>query len=136
MTLLVFLGSGVSSSLGSHRDASLRSDLTLVAGKKGDQFSAGNHLVALEVDEAPFDGGAVNVVSTHTSNGVGVGIGCGERHKTISPALTSAQDRSDGLRPLRRLRQAHSIVNMIFATHYDTHFHYAYCVSVLFIAII
>lgn len=40
VTLRVFVGSVEPRSRGSHRDASLRSDLALVASKKGDHSSA------------------------------------------------------------------------------------------------
>lgn len=86
------------STLGSPREASLRSDLALMASKKRDQSSARNHLVALEVDEAPFNRVEVNVVSTDARNGVGVGICCCDGHLTISPTLISVQYRSDSLR--------------------------------------
>lgn len=56
MTLRVFVSGVETISPESHRDASLRSDLALVAGEKGDQSSAGNHLLALEVDEARSTG--------------------------------------------------------------------------------
>ncbi len=98
MTLRVFVSGVETISPGSHRDASLRSDLALVAGEKGDQSSAGNHLLALEVDEAPFDRVEVNVASTDASKGVGVDISCCDGHLTISPSLISALDHSDSLR--------------------------------------
>ena len=53
MTLRVFVASVEPSTPGSPLEASLRSDLALVASKKRDQSSVGNHLLALEVDEAP-----------------------------------------------------------------------------------
>lgn len=96
--LRVFVSGVETISPGSHRDASLRSDLALVAGEKGDQSSAGNHLLALEVDEAPFDRVEVNVASTDASKGVGVDISCCDGHLTISPSLISALDHSDSLR--------------------------------------
>ena len=74
-------------SLVSHGDASFRSQLTLVAGEKGDRSSAGNHLPALEVDEAPFDWVQDNVVFTDARNAVRVDIGCSDGHLTTSPTL-------------------------------------------------
>ena len=47
-----------------------------MASKKLDQSSAGNHLLALEVDEAPFDRVEVNVVSIDASKGVAVDVRC------------------------------------------------------------
>lgn len=46
-----------------------------MAGEKGDQSSAGNHLLALEVDEASIDRVEDNVVSTDASDGIGVDVG-------------------------------------------------------------
>ena len=77
-----------------------------MAGEKGEQSSAGNHLLALEVDEAPFDRVEVNVVSTDASNGVGVDIRCCDGHLTISPALISALNRSGSLRRLHGLHRS------------------------------
>lgn len=77
-----------------------------MASKKRDQSSAGNHLLALEVDEAPFDRVEVNVVSTDASNGVGVDICCCDGHLTISPTLISAEDRRDSLRRLNGLHRS------------------------------
>jgi len=86
MTLRVFVTGVEPSTPGSPREASLRSDLALMASKKRDQSSAGNHLLALEVDEAPFDRVEVNVVSPDASNGVGVDICCCDGHLTIFSA--------------------------------------------------
>ena len=94
MTLRVFVGSVEPSTQGSPQEASLRSDLALMASKKPDQSSAGNHLLELEVDETPFDLVEVNVVSTDANNGVGIDICCCDRHLIISPTLISAEDRS------------------------------------------
>lgn len=98
MALRVFISGVKPSTLGSPREASLRSDLALMASKKRAQSSTGNHLLALEVDEAPFNRVEVNVISTGASNGVGVGICCCDGHLTISPTLISVQYRSDSLR--------------------------------------
>ena len=105
MTLRVFVSGIKPSTAGSPRKASLRSDLALMARKKRDQSSAGNHLLALEVYEAPFDRVEVNVVSTDASNVVGVDIGSGDGHLTFYPTLISAQDRSDSLRRLHGLHR-------------------------------
>ena len=106
MTLRVLVSGFKPSTLGSPREASLRSDLPLMASKKGDQSSAGNHLLALEVDEAPFDRVEVNVVSTDASKGIGVDICCCDGHLTISPTLISPEDRSDSLRRLNGLHRS------------------------------
>ena len=106
MTLRVLVSGFKPSTLGSPREASLRSDLPLMASKKGDQSSAGNHLLALEVDEAPFDRVEVNVVSTGACKGIGVGVCCCDGHQTISPTLISAEDRSDSLRRLNGLHRS------------------------------
>ncbi len=103
MTLRVFVSGVKPSTPGSPLEASLRPDLALVASKKRDQSSAGNHLLAFEVDEAPFNQVEVNVVSTDASNGVGVDICCCDGHLTISPTLISAEDHSDSLRRLNGL---------------------------------
>ena len=103
MTLRVFVAGVEPSTPGSPLEASLRSDLTLVADKKDDQSSAGNHLLALLMDEAPFDRVDVNVVSPDASKGVGVDICCCDGHLSISPPLISAEDRSDSLRRLNGL---------------------------------
>ena len=97
MTLGVFVTGVEPSTPRCPREASLRSDLALMASKKRDQSLAGNHLLALEVDEAPFDRVEVNAVSTDASNAVGVDICCCDGHLTISPTLISAEDRSDSL---------------------------------------
>lgn len=70
----VFVSGVEPSSPGSPLEASLRSNLALMASKKRDQSSAGNYLLALEVYEAPFDRIEVNVVSTDASNAVSVDI--------------------------------------------------------------
>ncbi len=106
MTLGVFVTGVEPSTPRCPREASLRSDLALMASKKRDQSLAGNHLLALEVDEAPFNRVEVNVVSTDASNGVGVGICCCEGHLTISPTLISVQYRSDSLRRLNGLHRS------------------------------
>ena len=72
MTLRVFVAGAEPSTPGSLREASLRSDIALMASKKRDQSSAGNYLLALEVDEASFDRVAENVVYTDASDGIGV----------------------------------------------------------------
>lgn len=106
MTLRVFVAGVEPSTPRSPLLASLRSNLALMASKKRDQSSAGNHLLALEVDEAPFDRVEVNVVSTDASKGIGVDICCCDGHLTISPPLISADDRSDSLRRLNGLHRS------------------------------
>lgn len=101
---------------GSPREASLRSDLALVATKKGDQSSARNYLLTLEVDKASFDRVEVNVFSTDARNAVGVDIGCRDGHLTISPTLISVQDRSDSLRLHHSLRQSFHLIKATFCS--------------------